>query len=339
MSEMNQVEVELESVVAEDGGAVIEAGGEAEAENGGSLVREEGVLEAGEVREASGAGAEEGGGVGKVRDEGLRVEGAGEAGVEGLRVEGGGVGVGVEEPRVEGAGEEEVVRVGGAEGGVGGTGLRGLLDRGTGGGGSGDDGAARVEAGGGLEVAGVLGGRINGGATVRLAGGALRFGTEREGVVGKMQKDWNEWIGRVLGCSPRPEGLEERLRPEQRRVLELMACGKRLTEAAREAGVSRTTVYNWMNRDETFVMEREWIEREMDVERNMVLKSLAGKAAAALERSFEAGDGKLAMRYFERLGRQGMVSVEEQKLEQAIREILEQGTELLNRCEKVIEKR
>jgi AcrR family transcriptional regulator len=94
----------------------------------------------------------------------------------------------------------------------------------------------------------------------------------------------------------------EELAIEQRAALELLAVGKSVTEAARTAGVSRGMVYYWLKTDAKFkAIYNQWREESEESTRSRMLAVL-DKAAGALEKSFEAGDGRTALQFLKGMG-------------------------------------
>ncbi len=92
------------------------------------------------------------------------------------------------------------------------------------------------------------------------------------------------------------------LAPEQERALALLAAGKSAAEAAREIGVHRSTLHRWMKGNPAFAAAYNQWHEEMRQTTHSRLLMLAEKATGTLEKAIDAGDGRLAMRYLEKMG-------------------------------------
>jgi hypothetical protein len=98
------------------------------------------------------------------------------------------------------------------------------------------------------------------------------------------------------------EAMVKDLSPAQVRALGLLLAGLGVSEIAREVGVHRVTLHKWMKRHAGFsAAYNQWHEHMRDTAGSRLMM-MADKAADALEKAFEAGDGRLAMRYFEKMG-------------------------------------
>ncbi len=111
--------------------------------------------------------------------------------------------------------------------------------------------------------------------------------------------------GRDDGSEPGelgPEGAAGDLRPEQEKALAMLVAGKSVTDVAREIGVHRVTLHRWMKSNPSFAAAFNQWREQMQESAHSRLLMMAEKAADALEKTLEAGDGRLAMRYFEKMG-------------------------------------
>ncbi len=92
------------------------------------------------------------------------------------------------------------------------------------------------------------------------------------------------------------------LGPEQEAALKLLTAGKSVVEVAGEMGIHRATLYRWIKTNAVFAAAyNQWHEQMRQVSYSRLM-TMAEKAGDALEKALEAGDGKLAMRYFEKMG-------------------------------------
>ena len=92
------------------------------------------------------------------------------------------------------------------------------------------------------------------------------------------------------------------LKPEQARALALLLAGCSVSDIAREVGVHRMTIHKWMKGHAGFAAAyNQWHGQMRDAAKSRLLM-MAEKAADSLEKALEAGDGRLAMRYFEKMG-------------------------------------
>ncbi|MGD0462009.1 MAG: helix-turn-helix domain-containing protein [Tepidisphaeraceae bacterium] len=99
---------------------------------------------------------------------------------------------------------------------------------------------------------------------------------------------------REIATAPLPVG--------QQTALELLLTGKSIAETARTAGVSRTTIYQWMRNDPVFqAAYNEWHDQLREGSRSRLLL-LTEKATDAVEKALEAGDAKMGLQLLKGMG-------------------------------------
>ncbi len=96
--------------------------------------------------------------------------------------------------------------------------------------------------------------------------------------------------------SPRSRQASEetviaRLPTDQQVALEAMLVGKSITETARAAGVSRTTIYFWLNHDPAFRASFNLWHDQLQQSCHSRLLTMTDKAVDAVEKALERGDG------------------------------------------------
>ena len=96
--------------------------------------------------------------------------------------------------------------------------------------------------------------------------------------------------------------LTEQLSAQQQAALAAMSGGSTIRAAARQAGVCRATVYNWMERDPVFRAAYNAWQRELQASAYSTLLKAAESAADAIAKRIEKGDHKLGMELVRRLG-------------------------------------
>jgi len=96
--------------------------------------------------------------------------------------------------------------------------------------------------------------------------------------------------------------LIDALSPSQEKALAVLLTGKPVTDAAAAAGVDRTTVHRWLKEDFGFQAALNRARRELREAMTAKLMALAEKAAEAVERSIDEGDGKTALALLKGLG-------------------------------------
>ena len=94
----------------------------------------------------------------------------------------------------------------------------------------------------------------------------------------------------------------EQLPPEQQTALELLVGGKAVAETARQVGVSRSTVFRWLKNDPVFRAAYNQWQEEIQSSCQSRLMTMTDKAADALEKSLEGGDGRLALQLLKGMG-------------------------------------
>ena len=95
---------------------------------------------------------------------------------------------------------------------------------------------------------------------------------------------------------------DEGLPPEQATVLERLLAGSPVTDAARAAGVHRSTVHRWLQGDYHFQAAWNRGRSEVRDSSEAALLKLAPKALAAIERALDAGDVQASLSLLKGLG-------------------------------------
>jgi transposase-like protein len=111
-----------------------------------------------------------------------------------------------------------------------------------------------------------------------------------------------EEVDRRHGIIEVDEAMVRDLTPAQARAVALLLAGRSVSEIAGEVGVHRVTLHKWMKRHAGFAAAYNQWHQTMRETAQSRLMMLAEKAADSLEKALEAGDGRLAMRYFEKMG-------------------------------------
>ena len=99
-------------------------------------------------------------------------------------------------------------------------------------------------------------------------------------------------VGEVMGM----------VRPEQEEALEMLVDGVSIAEISRKTTLSRTTVRAWLDKDAVFLAAfNQW---RTEKKRGMELRvaKMSEKAAGAVEKALDAGDGRLGLRLLEKMG-------------------------------------
>lgn len=90
--------------------------------------------------------------------------------------------------------------------------------------------------------------------------------------------------------------------PNQRIAIEAILAGKTMTAAAKAAGVTRATLWRWLNRDPAFQAALNSFKRETYDQLRMKTASLASLAIDAVEKALRADDEKTALAVLRGLG-------------------------------------
>jgi hypothetical protein len=98
------------------------------------------------------------------------------------------------------------------------------------------------------------------------------------------------------------EAILRDLGPKQVKALELLLKGRPVKEIAKKVRVHRVTLHKWMKRNAAFAAAYNQWHEHMQGSVQSRLMMMGEKAADALEKALERGDGRLAMRYFEKMG-------------------------------------
>jgi len=88
---------------------------------------------------------------------------------------------------------------------------------------------------------------------------------------------------------------ERNLSEKQKNAIELLICGKSITNTAFETGISRTTLYDWLAED-AFSAELDRVRSRVQGEIETRLLALAGKAMDTLDGIFDGADAELKLR-------------------------------------------
>ena len=92
------------------------------------------------------------------------------------------------------------------------------------------------------------------------------------------------------------------LRRPQLDALEALGAGATVTEAARQAGVDRTTVHRWLR--DSFSFQAAWnrLRRDMERETEARIERLAQEALGAVEAAVASGDARVALAVLKGVG-------------------------------------
>jgi len=89
---------------------------------------------------------------------------------------------------------------------------------------------------------------------------------------------------------------------DQQAALESLLVGKSITETARSAGISRTTLYDWLKNNPAFrAAYNQWHDQLRESCQSRLL-NLTDKATDAVEKALEAGDARTAMQLLKGMG-------------------------------------
>lgn len=98
------------------------------------------------------------------------------------------------------------------------------------------------------------------------------------------------------------DATEFEISAPQRRAIEAMLPGKSLTDAAKAAGVNRSTLWRWLNKDAEFQSALNSYKREAFDQLSMRTTALASLAISAVESALRAGDEKAGIAVLRGLG-------------------------------------
>jgi hypothetical protein len=119
----------------------------------------------------------------------------------------------------------------------------------------------------------------------------------------------------------------------QRIAIERLTSGSTAVDAALAAGVGRTTLYRWMKTDAAFIAAHNTWKRDLLGTSEGRALALVDTALTAVGQDMRRGNGKLAMRYLEKMGIIGKPEVGETDVEEVKRrqEVEERAAELARR--------
>lgn len=108
----------------------------------------------------------------------------------------------------------------------------------------------------------------------------------------------------MSNTSPHNTTSGDGLSPVQETVLAALLAGQKITDAAKAAGVDRTTIYRWLKDSDrpAFRCALNRGRRELRQATRARLLALADKAVDSLEVAFAEGDGKAALALLKGLG-------------------------------------
>jgi len=93
-----------------------------------------------------------------------------------------------------------------------------------------------------------------------------------------------------------------KLATSQQTALELMVTGKSITQTAREAGVARSTIYEWLRHDPVFQAAYNQWHDQLEESCRSRLMTLTDKATDAIEKALENGDSRAALQLLKGMG-------------------------------------
>lgn len=85
------------------------------------------------------------------------------------------------------------------------------------------------------------------------------------------------------------------LRPAQAKAIAALATGSSVVDAAREAGVDRTTVHRWLREDYDFQAAWNRLQAELEAEARVRVDRIAFSALDSLEQAVTGGDHRIAL--------------------------------------------
>lgn len=98
------------------------------------------------------------------------------------------------------------------------------------------------------------------------------------------------------------DATEFQISTQQRRAIEAILVGKSMTEAAKAAGVNRSTLWRWLNRDPEFQAAFNSYRREAYDQLQSQTTGLASLAISAVEAALRGGDEKTGLAVLRGLG-------------------------------------
>lgn len=107
------------------------------------------------------------------------------------------------------------------------------------------------------------------------------------------------------GAMVRAEEVVDVLPEAQQKTMEMLVAGRSIADAARITGVSRTTIYRWLNGDRAFMEVYEMWQRQRRKNCRSRLVMLTDKATDVLERLLEEGNATASIQLLKGVGMLG----------------------------------
>jgi hypothetical protein len=106
--------------------------------------------------------------------------------------------------------------------------------------------------------------------------------------------------GAMRNAAPAPTAAAE-ITVDQEKAIVLMGSGKSVSEAARETGVGRATLYRWLRDDPAFIAAWNAWRREQGLATRARLLGVAAEAAESVREAVRK-DGRLALTLLKEMG-------------------------------------
>jgi len=105
-----------------------------------------------------------------------------------------------------------------------------------------------------------------------------------------------------LAMAPQNAGIQPTLTPEQAAALNMLQGGDTIARTAREVGVDRKTIYNWLKHDAAFAAAYHQWREELAEESTARLHAVCARAVENLQDVIDAGDPKYSLQLLKGLG-------------------------------------